>query len=284
MDKFRLNIKKNAHKVNSKTTSKTGKPATQITTSLKTQKPTAKKVASKKQFITTNNSKKTNQTNKHSNTPRPISIRWGQNKISDLKQKTIKRQTAYHDIPFYSRADLSLNEKEAIKHYRDLTFPQYNWHYQLNSNRKQADCDMINKCLRGMINTSKLTKDEKIFLKSLRKNLDTAISKSHIDKATYVYRGINWYHGFDNEYSYLNVVTDKAYNSSSISKSKAMGYASISPNGYKIIIAIILLPGDNALYIDNVEKEYLLPRNNKYKVFKIETKNKTKYYYLEKIK
>jgi hypothetical protein len=82
-----------------------------------------------------------------------------------------------------------------------------------------------------------------------------------------------------------------AFNSFSTSEKKAIEYSTTkNRNGEKIIFALELNRGDKAVYMDNVEHEWLVQRGSKYHIVRIGKFEKSKIwgkaiiYYLRLIK
>lgn len=171
--------------------------------------------------------------------------------------------------PFYKRKDLTLNEISALKHFRDLEYPQYKWLYKLRTNRPNTDCDMINGYLRGNIPKSKLRDMEIHLLKRLIRAITRAINKSSVDRKRFmVYKGVAYFEGLK-KYVKGKTIVNKAFSSFSTSKKMALKYAGKNPNGEKIIFALWLKKGNKAIYIDEKEGEWLIQKHSHYSIMEI---------------
>ncbi len=173
--------------------------------------------------------------------------------------------------PYYRRTkQLTTDEISAIRHYRDLNKKQYKWeNVKLKTNRPNKDCDVINGYLRGDIPKSQFTKAEFERLQLLINSISSAIEKSSVDHDELtVYKGVSEFKGLK-KYVEGKKVRDKGFSSFSTSEEMALRYAGKNAKGEKIIFALELKRGDKAVYIDNVENEWLIQKGCKYYVTKI---------------
>ncbi len=188
-------------------------------------------------------------------------------------------------LPFKSRKDLTKYEKTALMCYRDLEYPQHTWSYKLRNNRPNTDCDIINGYLRGTIAKTKFKVKELRALKSLIRAITRAINKSVVRRKFTVYKGVSYFPELK-KYIVDNVIIDEAFNSFSTSEDKAFEYSKKNRKGEKIIFALELKKGDKAIYIDNIEKEWLIQRGSHYTVMDVKHYSKYKswgkaiFYYL----
>lgn len=171
-------------------------------------------------------------------------------------------------LSFKSRKDLTKYEKTALMCYRDLEYPQHTWSYKLRNNRPNTDCDIINGYLRGTIAKTKFKVKELRALKSLIRAITRAINKSIVSSNFTVYKGVSYFPELKNLIE-GKIFIDKGFNSFTTSTEKAKEYSGKNAKGEKIIFTLDLKKGDNALYIDNKEKEWLIQKNCHYRVIRI---------------
>lgn len=174
--------------------------------------------------------------------------------------------------PFEERTDLTKGEIEALRCYRDKNYSQHIWSINPNPNRPNYDCDIINGCLRHNISFKKLLKHEKSWYLSLVKRIHAAIKKSEITERFVVYKGLK---NFENlsKFKESEVFTDNGFSSFSTSLSKAKQYAGENEDGRLIYFALVLNKGDNALYIDDMEDEWLVQNRSRYLILGIDYVN-----------
>lgn len=168
-------------------------------------------------------------------------------------------------IPYQKRSDLTADEKDAIGHYRDLNYQQFDWSYKPEKKRLSSDCDIINGVLRKNISISKLNSKEQTRFKQLVSHISSAVFKSKLSKGFTVYKGLIDFDGLK-DYQIGKIVEDKAFGSFSTSKEVALKYAGPNSKGELIIFILDLNRSDYAIYIDEKESEWVLPRNSKYYV------------------
>ena len=172
-------------------------------------------------------------------------------------------------LPFEKRKDLTKFEKIALRCYRDLDYLQHVWSFKLKNKRPNTDCDMINGFLRGTIAKTKFKLKDLRILRSLILRIFKAIKKSGVDCDTLtVYKGVSYYSELK-RYVVGKTVIDKAFNSFTASEKKALEYSRKNKQGERIILALDLKKGDKAIYMDDVENEWLIQKNRKYLVIKI---------------
>ncbi len=177
---------------------------------------------------------------------------------------------------FDNRKDLSLCEKMAIMSYRYIGYPQHIWKIGLKGKRSNIDCDVINGYLRGKIPESRFTKLKLKYLKYLIATIAHAINKSSVDRKTLaVYKGVSYFPELD-DLSVDDKFVDMAFNSFSTSEKKALEYSKKNKTGENIIFALELKRGDKAVYMDNVEHEWLVQRGSKYHIVRIGKFEKSK--------
>ncbi len=174
-------------------------------------------------------------------------------------------------IPYNDKRNtLGLTEKEidAVGHYRDLNHIQEKWSVDPNPKRKSKDCDVINGYYRG---TLKGLGDEEVKLIRLyARRIQSAISKSSINSKFTVYKGVEPFPKLKN-YQVGKYTVDKGFSSFSASLEIASTYAKTKKKeDPKIIFVLVLDKGDKALYIDEKEEEWLIPRGSKYHVSNVE--------------
>lgn len=169
---------------------------------------------------------------------------------------------------FGKRKDLTKHEKSALRHYRDLGFPQHKWSFKLGTNRPNTDCDMINGYLRGTIPESRFRFKEVDYLKSLITAIETAIDKSIVDRKFTVYKGLKYFSKLT-KYIKGKSVIDLGFNSFSTSIDKALEYSGKNAKGEHILFGLDLKSGDHALYIDEKEDEWLIQKGSEFQVYAI---------------
>ncbi|WP_042705648.1 ADP-ribosyltransferase [Methanomicrobium mobile] len=178
---------------------------------------------------------------------------------------------------FDKRTDeLTTNEISALKHYRDLNFQQYNWSINLEKKRPNTDCDVINGYLRGDFVKSDFPKAELKCLKSLIRAITRAINKSGVDlKKLTVYKGVGNFKKLK-KYAVGKTVIDKGFSSFSTSEGKALEYSGKNSNGENIIFLLKLKKRDKAIYLDEIEDEWLIQKHSHYLVMDIRQYVKSK--------
>ena len=128
---------------------------------------------------------------------------------------------------------------------------------------------MINGYLRGKIPNSKFTKLKLKYLKYLIATIAHAINKSSVDRKTLaVYKGVSYFPELE-KYTLDYTVTDMAFNSFSASEDRAFKYSGKNSKGQRIVFALELKRGDKAVYIDDVENEWLVQKGSCYGVVDI---------------
>ena len=178
---------------------------------------------------------------------------------------------------FDNRKDLSLCEKMALMCYRDIGYPQHVWRrIKIKGIRSNVDCDVMNGYLRGKIKESKFPKLNFKYLKYLIATITHIIEKSRVDRELFtVYKGVSYFPELEG-YSVNKTFTDRAFSSFSTSEKKALEYSKENKKGEKIIFALELKRGDKAVYMDNVENEWLVQRGSKYHIVRIGKFEKSK--------
>lgn len=172
--------------------------------------------------------------------------------------------------PYYRRTkQLTTDEISAIRHYRDLNKKQYKWeNVKLKTNRPNKDCDVINGYLRGDIPKSQFTKAEFERLQLLINSISSAIEKSSVDHdELLVYKGVHEFKGLK-KYIEGKTIPDNGFSSFSSSEDWALKYSGENRKGEKIIFVLGLKRGDKALYIDNIENEWLVQKGSHYHVIR----------------
>lgn len=188
--------------------------------------------------------------------------------------------------PYKKRTDLSNAEKNAISHYKDLTNPQYKWDYKPEKGKCKdigIDCYIVNSVLRGIIPKSALSKRDLNRFYSIVNNMSAAIEKSELTEAMEVIKGLSgssWIEKYKSEDEY----NEDAFGSYTTSKNIANKYAKKNKDGKKVFISQMLNKDSHALFVDNDECEYILPKGRRYLISRIrEYKNNKIIYYIEEI-
>lgn len=170
--------------------------------------------------------------------------------------------------PFEERTDLTKGEIEALRCYRDLNYKQHEWSVESKDGRKNTDCDIINGCLRGKISFKKLLKHEKTWYLSLVRRIHAAITKSDIKDEFLLYKGVVDFEGLK-KYKIGSIFTDNGFGSYSMNLTKAKRYSGKNENKERIFFYIETKKGDNAIYIDSLESEWLFQNRTRYLVVNI---------------
>lgn len=190
--------------------------------------------------------------------------------LHEKKPTHTKKETPkiVRGTPFTKRTDLTISEKDAIRHYRDLDSKQYKWNPKIKLTRKSKDCDVVNGVLRGKIDIGMLDKIERLHFHFIVNHLEKAISKSEINEKFVVYKGVEMFDGL-NKYKKEKYVEDKAFSSFSVSKATAATYSGKNTKGEYIFFVLTLKPKDKVMYLDKEEGEWLVQKGSKYYVYDI---------------
>lgn len=109
--------------------------------------------------------------------------------------------------------------------------------------------------------------ETQIFFDFITKNLDIALDKSILNETLILYRGINANVAAKviNNSEYI----EPAYASTAYDITLSLGiFATRSPDGYTNVLVLQRPSGKHVLYINEDEREFLLPRNLKWDVIK----------------
>lgn len=181
----------------------------------------------------------------------------------------------------------TIEELEAIHHYKDLIFPQFIWDYKPFIDMLMCigiDCYMVNSILRGIIPLSKLSIHDRNQFYRIVNNLSSAISKCYLRKDVDVIKGLTDPEWIE-KYKVGEKFGDDGFGSFSPSRDIAHKYAGIGKKGKKVFMILTLEKGSNALYLDDGnEPEYILPRGNRYVVSDIVESVDGVTYYVERAK
>ena len=176
-----------------------------------------------------------------------------------------------HKVPYKNRRILSKEEIDAVSHYKDLKNSQHVWDYHPEPGEKELttgmDCFMINSFMRGLLRQPISIHDETL-LGELIGHIDTAVSSYNLHEDLLLFRGLgnpDWLE----EFKIGQTFTEHAFGSFTTSKRTAIKYAMKKKRGSLVFQTVLLEKGDNALYIDTDESEWLLPKDITYKVTEI---------------
>ena len=176
-----------------------------------------------------------------------------------------------HKVPYKNRRILSKEEIDAVSHYKDLKNSQHVWDYHPEPGEKELttgmDCFMINSFMRGLLRQPISIHDETL-LGELIGHIDTAVSSYNLHEDLLLFRGLgnpDWLE----EFKIGQTFTEHAFGSFTTSKRTAIKYAMKRKRGSLVFQTVLLEKGDNALYIDTDESEWLLPKDITYKVTEI---------------
>jgi hypothetical protein len=121
-------------------------------------------------------------------------------------------------------------------------------------------------------------------------NIDIALNSSIIPENVIAYRGYGLEGNIDFECSVGHVITEKAYESTSLSYSSALHFANKVANSENKVIAKIYIPkGKKGAFMEGISNikedgnEILLPRNTKYEVLSVKYINGIKHLELKVI-
>ncbi|MDL2260804.1 ADP-ribosyltransferase [Methanimicrococcus sp. OttesenSCG-928-J09] len=165
--------------------------------------------------------------------------------------------------PFLERNDLLPREKTSIGNYQDIHFWNHqkrDWSIPIPSGWEQkAWCYMMNSYCRYSDFQKRLQEDERNEIKFNIQNIDRSILKSETDEEYTLYRCIENDDWMDktNGIGYV----EKAFASYSLNLNHALKYA--NPDN-PILLLLNIQKGTHALYIDESEREVLMPRNTAY--------------------
>ncbi len=114
-----------------------------------------------------------------------------------------------------------------------------------------------------------------LFFDFITKNLDIALNESILDENLILYRGISG--SLVNKIIISSEYIEPAYASTAYDITVSLGiFGKRSPDGYQNVLVLQRPSGKHALYINEDEREFLLPRNLKWDVIKtINIKNLT---------
>ena len=166
-------------------------------------------------------------------------------------------------VSFTDRADLTREEKQALRYYQDIGNPQHNWDVEIPKDETHRDCYVINNALRSIEFRDKLSKHDRDLVDSLVIQIDAAIAKNVVKEDTLVIRGLTnpdfmLGRAIDSKYS------DDAYGSYSLSTSVAQHYANLKSHTPLVFVVRTLESGTNAIYLGGNEQELLVARGRRY--------------------
>lgn len=170
---------------------------------------------------------------------------------------------------YRDREDLTKLEKAAISHYRDLTYAQLKWDWDIGRVELGDDCHMVNNIMRGSIPRASLTRGDKFRSSWIINRVTSAIQKSPVTQEFDVIRGVEMFDGLRDAVIGSKIVDD-AFTSFTTSPKTAAQYAGKNDTGEWIILRLTLTVGNFALYIDDVESEWLLGRDKCFRVADIQ--------------
>lgn len=170
---------------------------------------------------------------------------------------------------YRDREDLTKLEKAAISHYRDLTYAQLKWDWDIGRVELGDDCHMVNNIMRGNIPRASLTRGDKFRSSWIINRVTSAINKSPVTQEFDVIRGVEMFDALK-DVKVADEFDDNAFTSFTTSQKTATSYAGRNSDGELIFLSIKLKRGDFALYVDNVEEEWLLSGHKTFKVVGIE--------------
>lgn len=172
---------------------------------------------------------------------------------------------------FEDRTDLTDGEKEAIRSYRDLEYPQNSWSIKV-SGRKQKDCDVINGCLRNPNLEKQLNIGERKLYHSLVYRLTKAINKSVIKSGVYLYKGLHEFDGLS-KFKEGAYVQEFGFYSFSESVNIAKKYSGKNKSGEFIFFMLSIAKDSKAMFVDKKEREWIFQKGLVYHVYGIEHVN-----------
>ena len=172
-------------------------------------------------------------------------------------------------VPFTDRADLTREEKQALRYYQDIGNPQHNWDVDIPKDETHRDCYVINNALRDVGFRNSLSIHDLMLVTALTAQLDSAIEKSVTTRQAPLAKGLD-----NADWIRAKIVgetyTDHGFGSYSISKERAKEYAKIQLDGARVFIYRYVNSGKHAVYMGKSEQELLLPRERKYIVVDIQ--------------
>jgi len=117
-------------------------------------------------------------------------------------------------------------------------------------------------------NKSRLYAPEtRIFFDFITENLDIALNESTLDETLILYRGISG--SIVNKIMNNSEYIEPAYASTAYDITVSLDiFGNRSPDGYQNVLVLQRPSGGHALYINEDEREFLLPRNSKWDVIK----------------
>lgn len=171
-------------------------------------------------------------------------------------------------LPFRERKDLTKLEIDAVSGYQDIGNRQHVWEFpDIPKDEKHHDCYIINKSLRDKKFRRKLSHSDKIAVKEIINNLDSAIKKSNYPHNAIAYKGLDdasWIL----QHTEKQKFRDNAFGSFSLDIDTAIHYAKPRDN-MRVFISREVTPFETVLFIDDKEHELLYPRRKKYIITKI---------------
>lgn len=170
---------------------------------------------------------------------------------------------------YRDREDLTKLEKAAISHYRDLTYAQLKWDWDIGRVELGDDCHMVNNIMRGSIPRASLTRGDKFRSSWIINRVTSAINKSPVTQEFDVIRGVEMFKALKKA-DIGSKIDDNAFTSFTTSRKTASRYAKKNNNGEYIFFRLTLNRGDFALYVDSVEEEWLLGKDKTFLVEDIE--------------
>ncbi len=111
------------------------------------------------------------------------------------------------------------------------------------------------------------TPETRIFFDFITENLDIALNESILDETLILYRGISG--SIVNKIMNNSEYIEPAYASTAYDITVSLDiFGNRSPDGYQNVLVLQRPGGEHALYINEDEREFLLPRNSKWDVIK----------------
>jgi hypothetical protein len=178
-----------------------------------------------------------------------------------------------HLVPYYLRPDLTADEIKAVGAYQYLypnNIQKMDWSFEIPSHWKSKSwCYAINSYCRFPEFQSVPAADEIHLIKEKINYIDSAVSKSHIPKSDFIFKGF-----YDIDWLFPNRpgsnYTDKAFGSFSFHMDQALAYT----NSKKpILFQLFLKPEMSGLFLDFTEYEVLRPRHSSYIIIDIFVQN-----------
>jgi predicted nucleic acid-binding Zn-ribbon protein len=169
---------------------------------------------------------------------------------------------------------LPKEQKESLNRYKQLGYSNINEYLRKGDKSRASEQSQFH---------FNLMKDD-------IQNIDIALNSSIIPENVIAYRGYGLEGNIDFECSVGHVITEKAYESTSLSYSSALHFANKVANSENKVIAKIYIPkGKKGAFMEGISNikedgnEILLPRNTKYEVLSVKYINGIKHLELKVI-